>query len=236
MSERSEFVRRYEAAVSAEALALAWARQDDGPAGATVVVDNEISPRGRNGRLWPVSADGTLAVAVVLRPGFDVADADAVWLLAGLAGATAIATVKERSVGTWWPDRVVDLTTGAELVMAKAEVQLGPGRVRSAVITLRFDLRGIGIGIDDKSALLDALGDAVGAFSGVDAETAATRYSVACVQLGRDVKLTLLPKGETRGRASAVDRAARLHIESRTGMVERIGIDVLRDVHVVDSW
>lgn len=234
MSEHSELVRRYEAAVSAEALALAWARQGDGPAGATVVVDNEVSPRGRNGRLWSVPADGTLAVAVVLRPGFGLPDADAAWLLAGLVGATTAAAAGGRAVGTWWPDRVVNPETGAELVMTKAEVQLGPGRVRSAVITLRFDLDGIGIHLDDKARVLDAVSDAVGEVVDIDAETAAARYRAACVQIGRDVKLTLLPKGETRGRASAVDRAGRLHLESRTGMVERIGIDVLRDLHMVD--
>jgi len=234
MSERSEFVRRYEAAVSAEALALAWARQGDGPAGATVVVANEISPRGRNGRLWSVPADGTLAVAVVLRPGFGLADADAVWLLAGLAGASATAAIGARPVGVWWPDRVVSPETGAELVMTKAEVQLGPGRVRSAVITLRFDLHGLGLSRDDKAALVDALRDSVDELSDFDAETAATQYNVACVQIGRDVKIALLPKGETRGRVTAVDGAARLHVESRTGMVERISIDVVRDLHLVD--
>ncbi len=236
VGEVSELLRRYEAAVSAEALALAWARQEDGRAGATVVVDNEISPRGRNGRLWSVPADGTLALAVVLRPGFGLPDADAVWLLAGLVGTTAAAAFSDRPLGTWWPDRVVDPETAGELVMAKAEVQLGPGGVRSAVITLRFDLAGIGIHLADRARVLDAVRDAVGEVSDLDAEAAAARYSAACAQIGRDVKVTLLPRGETRGQASAVDSAARLHIESRTGMIERIGVDVVRDVQLVGSW
>ncbi|MBA3286969.1 MAG: hypothetical protein H0U21_02940 [Acidimicrobiia bacterium] len=233
MSERRELVRHYEAAVSAEALALAWARQEHGPAGATVVVDTEISPRGRNGRLWPPPARDTLAVAVVLRPAFGLQDADAVWLLAGLVAAAATRAVSSRSVGTWWPDRVVDPETGVELVMTKAEVQLGPGRVRSAVITLRFDLAGIGIHPDDRAAVLDALAEAVDEVADFDAAAAAARYSAACAQIGRRVKLTLFPRGETRGRASVVDHAARLHIESTTGMVERIAVDVLRDLEVV---
>lgn len=229
----SELVRHYEAAVSAEAMALAWARREDGPAGAIVVVDNEISPRGRNGRLWDVSADGTIALAVVLRPGFGVSDAAAVWLMAGLVGTAAIVAIKDRSVGAWWPDRVVEPETGGELVMTKAEAQLGPGQVRSAVITLRFDLAAIEVYRADRERLLEAVSDAVGEVSELDAETVALRYCEVCVQLGRDVKLTLLPRGETRGRATAVDREARLHVESRTGMVERIGIDVVRDVQVV---
>ncbi len=229
----TELLRQYEAAVSAEALALAWARQEDGPAGATVVVGNEISPRGRNGRLWSLPAEGTVAAAVVLRPRFAVAEADVVWLVAGLVAAAATSAVSDRSVGTWWPDRVVDRETSAELVMTKAEVQLGPGRVRSAVITLRFDLDRIGVQRDDRARVLEAVRDAVGGSSDLDAEDVATRYSRACVLIGQDVKLTLLPKGETRGRVTAVDRTARLHIESRTGMVERIGLDILRDLRVI---
>ncbi len=228
-----ELVRHYDAAVSAEALALAWARQEDGPAGATVVVDNEISPRGLNGRLWSRPADGTLAVAVVLRPGVGPPDADSAWLLAGLVGAAATAAVSDRAVGTWWPDRVVAPDTGDELVMTKAEVQLGPGRVRSAVITLRFDLAGMGVVLEDRERVLGAVRDAVGGVAELDPEAAAARYCSACVLIGSNVKITLLPRGETRGRASAVDRAGRLHIESRTGMVERVGIDVLRDLRTV---
>lgn len=229
----TELLRRYDVAVSADALALAWARQEEGPAGATVVVDNEISPRGRNGRLWTLPAGGTLAVAVVLRPSVPVSDADSMWLLAGLVGTAAATAVSDRPVGTWWPDQVVDAETGGELVMAKSEVQLGPGHVRSAVITLRFDLVGLGIHLDGRPRLQDAVSDAVIEVSDLDADAAAARYTAACVLVGRDVKLTLLPRGETRGRASAIDREARLHIESRTGMVERIGIDVLSEVHVV---
>lgn len=229
----TDLVRRYPVAVSADALALAWARQENGPAGATVVADSEISPRGRNGRLWSLPADRTLALAVVVRPTFGLADADAMWLLAGLVGTAATAAVGAPPAGTWWPDRVVASATDAELVMAKAEVQLGPGHVRSAVITLRFDLAGLGISAEGRPRLLDAVREAVATLSDLDPEALAARYTAACVLIGRPLKLTLLPKGETRGQASAVDREARLHIESRTGMVERIGIDVLRDVHVV---
>ncbi|MEO5839034.1 MAG: hypothetical protein ABIQ73_10880, partial [Acidimicrobiales bacterium] len=59
--------------------------------------------------------------------------------------------------------------------------------------------------------------------------------SERCALLHRKVRLDLLPKGETRGRVSGVDRSARLQIESSTGMVERIGIHSLRKLEVRDS-
>jgi hypothetical protein len=45
--------------------------------------------------------------------------------------------------------------------------------------------------------------------------------------------IRLLPKGETRGTARRVDRAARLELESASGMVEKITVDQVRDLKVV---
>lgn len=227
-------VRHYQAAVSAEALALAWARQEEGPSGATVVVDNEVSPRGHAGRLWGVPAADTLSMAVVLRPEYTIEDADAAWLVAGLLASKSISATSFRPVATWWPDRVVDHGDGAELAMTKAEVQLGPGRMRFAVVTFRFDLLRLGV---TREALIDAVDTVrVNDSSTIDdAELVSRRYSERCALLHRKVRLDLLPKGETRGRVRGVDRSARLQIESSTGMVERIGIHSLRKLEVRDS-
>jgi biotin-(acetyl-CoA carboxylase) ligase len=224
-------IRHYQAAVSAEALALAWARQEQAPSGATVVVDNEVSPRGHAGRLWGVPAADTLSMAVVLRPEFSVEDADAAWLVAGLLACTSCAAASARSVKTWWPDRVVDGEDGAELAMTKAEVQLGPGRMRFAVVTFRLDLRRLGVA---REALIEAMDDARNEHSSAidDAELVGGWYSERCALLHRKVRLSLLPKGECRGRVSGVDRSARLQIESSTGMVERIGIHSVRNLEV----
>jgi len=224
-------IRHYQAAVSAEAVALAWARQEEAPSGATVVVDNEVSPRGHAGRLWCAPATDTLSMAVVLRPEFTVEDADAAWLVAGMLARKSISATSARSVSTWWPDRVVDSDDGAELAMTKAEVQLGPGRMRFAVVTFRFDLARLGVARED---LIDAVDDARVDDSSVidDAELVSRGYSERCALLRQKVRVLLLPKGETRGRVSGVDRSARLQIESSTGMVERIGIHSLRSLEV----
>jgi BirA family biotin operon repressor/biotin-[acetyl-CoA-carboxylase] ligase len=229
-------VRRYLMGVSGAALALAWARQEDAPHGATVVVDREVSPLGRLGRMWNTPPESTLSVALVLRPPLPVDQADATWLLAGLAAAEGAAAASGKELSTWWPDRVVDSSSGEELAAVKVEVQLGPGKVRSAVASLRMDLDKLGLGADGREQLLEAVLAAVDNHSaGLDegSEGVAAAYEGQCWTIGRRVKLRLLPKGETRGVARRIDRSARLELESTTGLVQRVAIDALREIEVV---
>lgn len=230
-------VRRFPLAISAAALALAWARQEEGPAGATVVVDREVSPLGRIGKLWVQAPESSLLCAVVLRPALAAEEADGVWLMAGSAAAEAAASVSGAEVGTWWPDDVVRADTVEPVATLKAEVQLGPGRVRSGVVTFRFDLERLGLGSDDRDPLLEALLAALdGVVETVDqggSGALAAAYQDRCLLLGRRVKVDLLPKGTSRGTASRIDRLGRLELESSTGMVERIGIDTLRKLETV---
>lgn len=229
-------VRRYLMGVSGAALALAWARQEDAPHGATVVVDREVSPLGRLGRMWSTPAESTLSMAVVLRPPLKVEQADATWLLAGVAVAEGAAAASGKELSTWWPDRVVDASSGEELAALKVEIQLGPGKVRSAVASLRLDLDKLGLGPGGRDQLLEAVLASVDQHSaGLDegSEGVAAAYEGQCWMMGRRVKLRLLPKGETRGVARSVDRSARLGLESTTGLVQRIAIDTLREIEVV---
>lgn len=224
-------MRSYTAAISAEALALAWARQEQAPASATVIVEHEVSPRGLHGRLWSVPANDTLSVAVVLRPTLPADEANAVWLAAGLAAAAGAEEVAGRPMSTSWPDAVVDGTTGDPVAMTKAEVQLGPGQVRSAVATFRLDLQALGH--DNRDALLVAVLvalDDLAAELSIDAGLVAAAYGTRCELVGRRVRAVLLPTGESRGVVRGVDRLGRLELESPTGMVERVGVSQLRKV------
>ena len=231
-------VRQYQVAISAGAQALAWARQEDAPEGATVVVEREISPLGFRGRMWHAAAEDTLACAVVLRPTVPAEEGDVCWLVAALGGAEGAEAVCGKELGTWWPDAVVDRATEERVVGAKAEVQLGPGRVRSAVVTLRFDLQRLGLGPDRRDELLEAVVSSLDrrARSMVDADGAA---GVAAAYLGRSalvdrrVKIRLLPKGEARGVVGGVDRTARLELRSSNQVVERVTIDMVRDLEAV---
>ncbi|MDQ6838941.1 MAG: hypothetical protein M3137_11575 [Actinomycetota bacterium] len=232
-------VRRFVVAVSAGAMALAWARQDQAPAGAAVVTGREIYPLGRLGIPWTLPAESTLAFAVILRPQLALHLADVVYMLGGLAATEGAEAVTGRHLGSWWPDGVVDTDSGEPVAAIKAEVQLGPGTVRSAVLTMRFDLNGLGIGTAQGDDLVGAVLDALDRGSGwleqgtEGCAQAVAAYGRRCALLGKRIKVTLLPKGETRGVAQRVDEAAQLEVVSATGMIERISVDMLRGLDVV---
>jgi len=229
-------VRQFPIAISSEVLALAWARQENAPQGAAVIVDREISPLARLGRLWGSPPEVTMACSVVLRPPLSVEESDAAWLVMGLAAAEGAEAVAGREVGTSWPDQITDPATSEEIGMVKAEIQLGPGHVRCAVVTVRLDLDKLGLERGRRDDLLESVLAALdrrceGLADG--ASSLAADYTRRCVQVGRRVRIRLRPKGETRGTVLAVSGGARLEIASASGMTEKIGIDQLRDLQIV---
>jgi biotin-(acetyl-CoA carboxylase) ligase len=231
-------MRVFPVAVSAEVMAQAWANKESAPQGATVVVEHEINPRGLHGILWHVPPPDTLACAVVLRPSVSPEEADISWLVAALAAADGAEAKTGMKLATWWPDSVVERESGDPVAGIKSEVQLGPGQVKSAVITMRFDLLRLDIDPsgEGKDELLDAVVQAVDRLSEQLAEgpaRIASTYQDRCAMLDQRVKVKMRPKGETRGIARRVDRAGRLEVESLSGMVERIGVNQLMELEVV---
>lgn len=228
-------VRDFPVAVSAEAMALAWANREDGPHGATVIVEHEIRPSGFHGVIWTTAPADTLACAVVLRPRLAADEGDVTWLLTGLAALEGAEAASGRTLATWWPATVVD---GPEEVSAvRVEVQLGPGQVKNVVSTMRFDLAKLGLTSEQRDELLESVVGAVDrAAARLDEEGApalAAAYEARCAVVGKRVKIKLRPKGETRGTVRGIDRAARLEIASPSGMIERVGIDQMRELTVV---
>ncbi len=230
--------RHFQVAISAGTQALAWARQEDAPAGAVVVADLEVSPLGFRGRKWHAPPEDTLSCAMVLRPAVPAEEGDVAWLAGAVAGLQGAEAVSGRSLAAWWPDTVVDTESGEEVVGVKAEIQLGPGTVRSAVVSLRFDLRRLGLGADGRDDLLEAAVTSLDETSrslageGGAAGVAAT-YEQRCAFLGRRVKIKIMPKGEARGTVGGVDSTARLVLRSPNGPVERVTIDMVRELQVV---
>ncbi|MFP5318591.1 MAG: hypothetical protein ACLGI2_09880 [Acidimicrobiia bacterium] len=231
-------MRIFPVAVSSEVMAQAWANKESAPSGAAVVVEHEINPRGLHGALWGTPPADTLACAVVLRPSVSVEEAEITWLVGGLAAVEATESITGRGYATWWPDSVVEKETGDPVASVKSEIQLGPGQVKSAVVTVRIDMLRLECDPEaDRDRLLEAL---VNAFDGVAARLeegaagVATAFGERCAMLDKRVKVRLRPKGETRGMARRVDRAGRLEVESMSGMVERIGVNQLMDLEVVE--
>ncbi len=231
-------MRQFPVAVSAGAMAGAWARQEGAPAGATVVVDQEVTALGRLGRAWDRPAATTLTLAMVLRPPLPPEQGDMAWLVAGLGLLNGIdAACPGHELAMHWPDDVIDVTSGEVVGSTKVEIQLGAGEVRAAVAILRVDLARLGAAeASGRDRVLEAVVGAVddAAATLVDgSEMAAAAYERRSFLVGRRVKLRLLPKGETRGTVRAFDRSGRLELASATGMVERISVDMLRELQVV---
>lgn len=227
-------VRRYPAAVSAGAMALAWANQEHAPSGAAVVVQYEVSPLGRLGQAWTVPPDSSLAFAVVLRPQLSKDEADIPWLLTTLAVADGIEAAGGRKAIAAWPDLVVDAETGHTRSAVRAEVQLGPGQVRAVSATVRVDLAD-DLG-DRRDDLLEAICEQLDRRTAELAEGVAgplAAYEKRCSTLGRNLKIRLIPRGELRGHASAIDPLGRLELRSSTGMVERVSVNQVREVELL---
>ena len=225
--------RRFQVGINAETLALAWARQEAAPHGAIVIVDHEISPRGRLGRLWPHPADRTAVLASVWRPSLDAASADLVWLAASLGLLSAARSLDgTRPLALWWPDGLVD-AEDRWVGEVRAEVQLAPGRVTSAVVTARLDLAAMGEPDRDTvtTALIAGLGMGAGHLDGNDEQLCAS-YGDSCRLTGRRITARLLPRGAARGRARGVDGRGSLELVSTTGLVERVPVDSLDHIEL----
>ncbi len=229
-------LRHFPVAVSADAMALAWANREDGPHGATVIVDHEVGARGFRGSVWTAPPADSLVCAVVLRPQLAAEEGDVSWLVAGLAALEGAEAVSSRTLGAWWPSAVVEGPERTEVAGVKADVQLGPGKVKSVVATMRFQLSGLGLTVEERDKLLESVLGAVdrGAARLEEGPAAvAAAYESRCALLGQRVRVKLRPKGETRGTARSIDRAARLELASPSGMIERVGIDQLLQLTVV---
>ncbi len=229
-------MRHFPVAVSSEAMALAWANREDGPAGAVVMVDHEIGPRGYHGTIWPTPPADSLACSVILRPALAVEEADASWLAVSLVALGAAEAASGHSLSLWWPADVVEGPERDLMASVKAEIQLGPGKVKSVVATMRFDLVKLGLGRERRDDLLEqvvAAVDQVSELVGDGAAAVAAAYEARCSAVGQRFKVKLRPKGETRGTIRSIDRSARLEIASPTGMIERVGIDQMMEMTVV---
>lgn len=228
--------RDHPIALSAEALGLAWARQEGGPTGATVVADREISPRGRNGRVWGHAPERTVALAIVLRPTLAADQSDGLWLAAGVAVADAIADSGGAESMVWWPDQVCS-TGEAEAAMIKVQIHLGSSGVHFAVVTARVDLVAASLEPDARDPLVEAvqrrLSEMVNMIETRPGEVAA-EYGDRCLLTARHVKLDLLPMGEARGEVRGVHITGALLLGGRSGAVEQIPIGAVRDLTLVE--
>lgn len=221
--------------MSVEALASAWARTERAPAGSVVVADREVSGRLRGGVPWTLGGGDALSMAIVVRPDVAPMQEALLWTAAALAAAEALTTATGTEHGVVWPDRIAASVTAGHSCFVNVLVQLRPGAIDHATISIRVDLGTLGIAPTGsaRNALVGMLADAVKTaveLLETDSVGLLAKFTDRCLVMDQRVQAKLLPRGEARGRVTAVDHDGFLVLESSTGMLERIAPASLRSL------
>lgn len=230
-------LRTYPVAVSAGVLALAWARQEAAPEGALVVVGSELAARDWQGQPWS-AAPGSLAAAVVLRPGLPPAGEGLLWLLAGLAAAEGLRDAAGVDATVGWPADV--LLDDRQVGVVTVDATLEPGRITAAVITLRVAITGPAPGGARTTLAAEGVPSSApevlaAALRRLERHYAASvpdllgAYEGASATLGRRVRVRLRPRGERVGDAVGIDSDGRLRLDAGGGTV-LLGADAVESV------
>lgn len=236
-------VRHFPIAVTTESLALAWARQEGAPEGATVVADQELAPRQRKGATWTGLSTLGLYASVVLRPGLPPEGEELLWLLGSLGAAEGLGAAFGFETAVKWPDDI--LVSGRKIAGLKVDAQLGPGEIVSAVLTYRVnvnaadddfpgELRGSATSVRietgaeaDRAGVLDAVLKGVESRYDDDVPALLDAYRARCETIGRSVKALLLPRGEVVGEVAGIDDFGSLLV-SAGSTPTRIRVDTLK--------
>ena len=234
-------LRTYPVAVSVEAMAGAWARQEQAPEGATVVASQELAARGRRGSVWKTIPDRSLSFAVVLRPALPPAGEQLLWILASLAAAEGLDKLGVAEVRLKWPDDI--FAGGGKIGVVRVQAHLGPGQIESAVLTFRLNLAvtpddvpdaapasvtGATGRTADPSEVLDAVLTALERLYAEGVEALLAAYRARCRTIGTRVRAELLPKGEVEGVARAINDQGSLEVEVGGGRIHPVTVETLR--------
>ena len=117
--------------------------------------------------------------------------------------------------------------------------QLRPGVIDHATVSIRSDLRELGVedgpGRDELVGALAVSIEAKVSLLENDPVELLANFSDRCLIMGETVQVKMLPRGEALGRVTAVDGDGFLVLESPTGMLERVAPASLRSLHVVET-
>lgn len=231
--------RSYDVAMSVEALASAWARTEAAPAGSVVVADTEVSGRLRGGVPWTLGGADALSMAIVVRPNIAPMQEALLWTVAALAAAEALTDASGTEHGPLWPDRIVGSLRDEPTCFVNVVVQLRPGAIDHAIVSLRADLRALQLKASGSGrlALVSTMSEALRkTIERLEQDPAGllAAFNNRCLLMDELVLAKLLPRGEARGRSTAVDSDGFLVLESTTGMLERIAPASLRTLDLAN--
>jgi BirA family biotin operon repressor/biotin-[acetyl-CoA-carboxylase] ligase len=216
-----------ETATSTNAVAGERARAG-APEGLVVVAEHQTAGRGRLDRSWESPARSSVIFSMVLRPVVPLADWPWLPLLTGYTVGKAL-RAEGYDAGVKWPnDVLIGDRKVAGILVERIETPQGPAAVIGVGLNVSLTAEelpvpsgtslAIASGVEpDRTALLmtliRSLREAYDAWQvGGDAATAHLRssYAVACVTVGREVRVELPGGSVLTGRATGVDPGGRL--------------------------
>jgi BirA family biotin operon repressor/biotin-[acetyl-CoA-carboxylase] ligase len=223
-----------ETATSTNAVAADRARAG-APEGLVVVAEHQTAGRGRLDRTWESPPRSAVIFSMLLRPRVPLANWPWLPLLTGYSVTKALRGLGY-DAGVKWPnDVLIGDRKLAGILVERIETPDGPAAVVGVGLNAGLTVEELPVptatslaiesGADpDRTevlvTLLRALREAYDAWqAGGDAATAHLRssYAVACVTVGRDVRVDL-PGGDVlTGRATGVDAGGRLIVSGAAG-------------------
>ena len=217
---------------------------EPGGEGRAVVTEEQTAGRGRRGRAWISPPGRNLMFSVALRPRIAAADAWQLALATALAARGACAALAP--VALKWPNDLVS-DDGAKLGGVLLETTIDGNELTAAVIGIGInvnwpraemppqiaadatslrELAGAPIDRADLlSRLLDALDEELSAAEGGTSPVA--RYREVCATLGTEVAVETAD-GRVEGRATAIDDAGALVVDTEGGPVALASGEIVR--------
>jgi BirA family transcriptional regulator, biotin operon repressor / biotin---[acetyl-CoA-carboxylase] ligase len=219
------------------------------PEGLVVVADHQTAGRGRLDRTWETPAGAALTFSILLRPTVPTRSWPWLPLLTGYAVAQALIAMGY-AAGVKWPnDVLIGEGKVAGILVERVDTPEGPAAVVGVGLNTgmtaeelpvptatSLSLEQGGAATPDRvDVLLEVLAAIRRAYDDWQrggepaAERLATSYAVACVTVGRAVRVDLPDGSVLEGTAEAVDASGRLVVRTADGSREVGAGDV---VHV----
>ncbi|MBI1278057.1 MAG: biotin--[acetyl-CoA-carboxylase] ligase [Anaerolineaceae bacterium] len=205
-----------------------------GESGSIVVADEQVSGRGRLGRVWHTPAGTALIVSVILRPRSE--DLSQITMLGALAISDTIRNWGIQHVGIKWPNdvQINGLKVSGILPEVVWENEQLVGVVLGMGINVRIDFTGtelmnsavsiepvLGRPIDRLDLLEDVLKRIDYWFARLGQDELFDAWKKQLVTIGQHVRLQSAGY-EVAGLAQAVDKDGALLIRRADGLVERV--------------
>ena len=218
-------------AASTNEIVAARAREG-GAEGLVVVAEHQTAGRGRLDRTWETPDRAALTFSVLLRPTVVVAEWPWLPLLTGLAVSHAVNDAGVAAALKWPNDVLLDDLKVAGILLERVETQTGAAAVVGIGLNVSTTAEELpvptatslavatGRTFDRTELLISILGrlrQQYDAWQAAGSAVLRPAYEVACVTVGREVRVDLPSGDPLTGRATGIDDAGRLVVDGPGG-------------------